>query len=89
MAFELLTDKLPYGGGNSLAQMTHKINVDPMDPAVANPRLSEDLCHILRKTLVRKKVDRWSKMSTLANALREVNPKRGPKAGTGAEGDDS
>jgi len=76
MAFELLTDKLPYGGGNSLAQMTQKINVDPIDPAVANPRLSEDLCIILRKTLARSRYDRWPKMSTLADALREVSPKR-------------
>lgn len=89
LAYELLTDKLPFGsGGNSLAQMTQKINADPHDPALANPRLSDDLCEILRKTL-RKKTDRWSKMSTLAEALREVQPKR-DTAGKGAEpGDDA
>jgi len=76
MAFELLTDKLPYGGGNSLAQMTQKINVDPMDPALANPRLSDELCAILRKTLARKRDARWPTMATLADALREVSPKR-------------
>ncbi len=76
MAFELLTDKLPYGGGNSLAQMTQKINVEPMDPAIANPRLSEELCDILRKTLHRNPKQRWPKMSTLADALRDVSPKR-------------
>jgi serine/threonine protein kinase len=76
MAFELLTDKLPYGGGNSLAQMTHKINVDPMDPATANPRLSDALCDILRRTLARKRTERWPKMSTLGDALRTVNPRR-------------
>ena len=76
LAYELLTDRLPFGsGGNSLAQMTQKINADPHDPALANPRLSEDLCEILRKTLKRKN-ERWSKMSTLAEALREVKPKR-------------
>ena len=76
MAFELLTDQLPFGsGGNSLAQMTQKINAEPHDPAKMNPRLSEDLCEILRKTLKRKPA-RWPKMSTLAEALREVSPKR-------------
>jgi serine/threonine protein kinase len=79
MAFEFLTDKLPYGGGNSLAQMTQKINVAPMDPAIANPRLSEELSEILRKTLARKPDQRWPKMSTLAEALREVSPKRDDK----------
>jgi serine/threonine protein kinase len=81
MAFELLTDKLPYGGGNSLAQMTHKINVEPMDPAVANPRLSEELCEILRKTLAKRPDDRWPTMSTLAEALREAPPRRGDESG--------
>ncbi len=76
LAYELLTDKLPFGsGGNSLAQMTQKINAEPSDPALANPRLSEDLCEILRKTLKRKPA-RWPKMSTLAEALREVTPRR-------------
>jgi eukaryotic-like serine/threonine-protein kinase len=80
MTFELLTDKLPYGGGNSLAQMTQKINVAPIDPAVANPRLSEELCEILRKTLARKPNERWPSMSTLAEALREVSPRREDKS---------
>jgi serine/threonine protein kinase len=85
MAFELLTDKLPYGGGNSLAQMTQKINVAPIDPAVANPRLSEELCEILRKTLARRPGDRWPRMSTLAKALRSVPPRRGDTEGVGAD----
>jgi len=81
MAFELLTDKLPYGGGNSLAQMTQKINVAPLDPATANPRLSEDLCEILRRTLTKSPKDRWQRMSTLGDALREVNPRRDKGSG--------
>jgi serine/threonine protein kinase len=86
MAFELLTDKLPYGGGNSLAQMTHKINRAPTDPAVANPRLSEELCEILRKTLARKPEDRWPTMSTLAETLRTVTPRRAGKSEKQVEG---
>ncbi len=88
MAYELLTDKLPFGsGGNSLAQMTQKINAEPNDPALANPRLSEDLCDILRKCLKRKP-GRWPKMSTLAEALREVKPKRDSHAKADDPGDD-
>ena len=76
VAFELLTNQMPFGGGsNALGQMTAKINAEPADPAAANPRLSEDLCDILRQTL-RKKPARWPKMATLAEALRDVNPKR-------------
>lgn len=88
MAYELLTGKLPFGGGgsgNSMASMTAKMNSEAADPAIANPRLSDDLCAILRQTLQRKKTDRWPKMATLAEALREVKPKRDP--GSKAEDD--
>ena len=86
MAYELLTNRLPFGGGSSLQQMTQKINVPPIDPVLANPRLSDDLRNILFKTLARRRDDRWPKMSTLADALREVNPRREVKAGTSPEG---
>jgi len=84
MAFEFLTDKLPFGGGNSLAQLTQRINAEPLDAATVNPRLSDDLCGLLRKTLVRKRDDRWSKMSTLAKALRSLPARRGDTEGVGA-----
>jgi eukaryotic-like serine/threonine-protein kinase len=76
MAYELLTNRLPFGGGSNIQQMTQKINQAPIDPLLANPRISDDLRDILLKTLARRKEDRWSKMSTLADALREVNPRR-------------
>ncbi|WP_435017080.1 serine/threonine protein kinase [Tundrisphaera sp. TA3] len=80
VAYELLTDKLPFGGtGSSMAQMTQKMNSDAIDPALANPRLSEPLCEILRRTLARKAKDRWGTMAKLAEALREVPVKRDGK----------
>jgi len=85
MAFELLTDKLPFGGGTSIAQMTQKINLAPIDPALANPRLSDDVCRIILKTLARKRDERWSKMTSLARALREAPPRRGDTAGVDSE----
>lgn len=80
MAYEMLIGKLPFGGGNSLTQLTQKINTQPMDPVLANPRISDDLRNILLKTLARRKDDRWPKMSTLAKALYEVNPRREAKS---------
>jgi len=87
MAFEFLTDKLPFGGGSSLAQLTQRINAEPLDPAIVNPRLSDDVCDILRKTLVKKRDDRWSRMTTLAKALRSVPARRGDKEGVGSPED--
>jgi serine/threonine protein kinase len=76
VAFEFLTNKLPYGGGNdSMAMILQRINSDPLDPAVANPRLSDDLCSLLRRALGRRKEDRPS-MAEMARRLAEVPPKR-------------
>jgi serine/threonine protein kinase len=79
LAFELLTDKLPFGGGTNLAQMTQKFNAKPIDPQVLNPRLSNEVCDILLRTIALKPNDRWQRMSTLGDALRDVNPRRETK----------
>ena len=81
MAYELLTGRLPFGGGTSLAQMTQKINVAPLDPVLANPRISDELRDVLLKTLARRPNDRWPKMTTLGDALRELNPRRTSQVG--------
>ena len=79
LAFELLTNKLPFGGGTNLAQMTQKFNAKPLDPVLINPRISDDLRDILYKTIELKPSLRWQSMATLANALREINPRRETK----------
>jgi hypothetical protein len=56
--------------------MLQRINKDPLDPAQANPRLSEELCAILRRTLARRKEDRPS-MAELAQLLAVVTARRG------------
>ncbi len=76
VAFEFLTNKLPYGGGgDSMAMIRERINKDPLDPAVACPKLSDELCSLLRRALAKRKEDRPS-MAELARRLAEVPPKR-------------
>ena len=41
MAFEFLTDRLPYDATNSMASMLQRINSEPLDPARANPNLPD------------------------------------------------
>lgn len=77
MAFEFLAGRLPYDGATSLEQMLRRINTPPMDPRAANPDLPEDVCELLRKTLARRKEDRWPKMKTIPNALRQMIEARG------------
>jgi len=76
LAFEFLTNRLPYDANNSTAIMLQRINSEPLDPAVVRPQLSEELCQILRQLTARRKEQRWAAMSTLAEALRAVPVKR-------------
>jgi serine/threonine protein kinase len=76
VAFEFLTNKLPFGGGgDSMAMIRERINKDALDPAIANPKLSDDLCSLLRRALAKRKEDRPS-MAELARRLAQVPPKR-------------
>jgi serine/threonine protein kinase len=76
VAFEFLTNRLPFGGsGDSMAMMLQRINKDPLDPARANPHLSDELCSLLLRGLARRKEDRPS-MAELARRLADVPAKR-------------
>lgn len=72
MAFEFLTDRLPYDANNSMSSMIARINVEPLDPALANPALPPELHDLLRKLTSRRREGRWAKMATLPGALREI-----------------
>ena len=76
MAFELLTDRQPYDAKvtDSMAVMLQRINTDPLDPAQANPTLSESLCAILRKLIARRPDDRWRSTGNLAEVFRSSIP---------------
>jgi serine/threonine protein kinase len=76
MAFEFLTDRMPYDATNSTTMMLQRINTEPLDPAVVKPKLSEEICQILRQLTARKRDLRWPAMSTLPDALRSVPAKR-------------
>lgn len=75
MAFEFLTDRLPYDASNSMSSMIARINVEPLDPALANPALPPELHDLLRKLTSRKRETRWAKMATLPDALRAIPSK--------------
>ncbi len=76
LAFEFLTDRLPYDANNSTTLMLQRINTEPLDPVKVKPKLSDEICAILRQLTARRPDDRWAKMSTLPEALRSVPAKR-------------
>ena len=72
LAFEFLTDRLPYDSTNSMATMLARINSEPLDPVKANPFLPREVHDLLRKLTARRRDDRWPKMSTVGPALRKL-----------------
>jgi eukaryotic-like serine/threonine-protein kinase len=82
VAYELLTDRLPYPASTSTATMLQRINTEPLDPAKVKAKLSDELCDVLRKLTARKREDRWPSMANLAEALRSIPAKR-PRAQQG------
>jgi serine/threonine protein kinase len=76
LAFEFLTDRLPYDATNTTTMMLQRINSEPLDPAAVKPKLSDELCNILRQLTARRKDKRWPRMCTLADALRSIPVKR-------------
>jgi serine/threonine protein kinase len=76
LAFELLTERLPYDATNSAALMLQRINSDPLDPAVVKPKLSDELCDVLRQLTARRREQRWPKLATLPDVLRTIPAKR-------------
>jgi serine/threonine protein kinase len=76
LAFELLTDRLPYAAMNSSTTMLQRLNQEPLDAAKVKPKLSDELCELLRKLTARKLENRWPSMATLPEALRSIPAKR-------------
>lgn len=76
MAFEFLTDRLPYDATTSMASMLARINTEPLDPGKANPDLPRSVQEMLRKLTARRKEDRWPKMATVAEKLRAIAARR-------------
>jgi len=72
MAFEFLTERLPYDATNSTAMMIQLMNTEPLDPAVVKPQLSDELCTILRQLMARRKEQRWPALNTLPDVLRNL-----------------
>jgi serine/threonine protein kinase len=76
LAFEFLTNRLPYDARNTTTLMLQRINTEPLDPVVVKPKLSDEVCDILRKLTAKRKEHRWASLQTLPEALRSVPAKR-------------
>lgn len=73
-ACELLAGRIPYDVNlnDSMAVMRTRMNGEPLKLEEIAPNLPPDVCSLINRTLAKKVQDRWPKMSTLGNALREL-----------------
>ena len=72
MAYEFLTGRMAYDAENAMGMMLQRLNQEIFDPALAARLLPPKLGELLRKTLERRKEDRWPSMATLPEALRDA-----------------
>jgi serine/threonine protein kinase len=77
MAYEFLTERLPYDATTSAALMLQRINAEPLDPEVVKPQLSAELCALLRQLTAKRREQRWAAMKTLPEAFRSIPANRG------------
>lgn len=76
LAFELLTGRAPFEAGTPKAMMLQRLNSEPLDPAKARSKLSDEVCDLLRRLTAKRPEDRWPTMANLAETLRTIPPKR-------------
>lgn len=73
MAFEMLTDRIPYDPANDqMALMRQRMNIDPIDIARVAPDLDPDLQAIVRKSIARRPADRWKSMDEVVAAMQKL-----------------
>lgn len=79
VAFSLLTQGFPYDAPASPNSLLQRFSLPPNDPAKLKPKLSDELCDVLRSLTAVSRRDRWPQMSTLAEKLRSIPAKRSPR----------
>jgi serine/threonine protein kinase len=76
VAYAVLTERHPYDTPASANTLLQRFSLPANDPAQLKPKLSDELCEVLRSLTAVNKRDRWPLMATLSERLRSIPPKR-------------
>jgi eukaryotic-like serine/threonine-protein kinase len=76
VAFSLLTERLPFDSPASPNTLLQRFSLPANDPAKLRPKLSDEICEVLRSLIAVDKRERWPQMATLSERLRSIPPKR-------------
>jgi serine/threonine-protein kinase len=87
VAFQLVTGRAPFGGDNSIAVATARLDAEPPSARALNSEVGPDLDAIIRRSLAPAPADRFPTAATMARALRTAASVTGgtPPMGVPAE----
>jgi VCBS repeat-containing protein len=71
MAYQLLTDHLPFEGAPGRMMYQH-INVQPPSPSTFDPHLSKDIDTVILHALAKKPEERFASIAAFANAFQQA-----------------
>jgi serine/threonine-protein kinase len=74
VAFQLLTGRPPFGGDNSIAIATARLDAPPPSARAQNPEVSEELDAVIRRSLAPSPEDRFANAGAMAKGLRAAAP---------------
>jgi serine/threonine-protein kinase len=78
VAFRLLTERMPFDTPSSANTLLQRFSLPANDPAQLKPKLSDELCEVLRSLVAVNRRDRWPRLATLSEKLRSIPAKRRP-----------
>jgi serine/threonine-protein kinase len=78
VAFRLLTERMPFDAPSSANTLLQRFSLPANDPAQLKPKLSDELCEVLRSLVAVNRRDRWPRLATLSETLRSIPVKRRP-----------
>ncbi|MGE3852608.1 MAG: serine/threonine protein kinase [Planctomycetota bacterium] len=77
--YHMVTGQPPFDGSGSTVMLKH-VKEQPASPKSLNPRLSDDVCHVIEKMMAKKRQDRYPTLELLFEDLELLRAGRSPAA---------
>src|SRR5918996_405757 len=69
LAYQMVTGRVPFGGGNSMALLFKHVNEPPRPITELRPDAPRALCNAIERALMKAPEDRWPTAAALSEAL--------------------
>jgi serine/threonine protein kinase len=80
LAYQMLTGRVPFAAGNSMALLMKHVNERPRSIAELRPEAPKALCAAIERALMKAPEDRWPTAATLRDALSSNADVRGDRS---------